>query len=100
MDITMSKYKFDGKTLKYGGSTIANVSGNNIRKGSGSITEGNIRNDQIRKGSGSLVIANVKGKDIRQGSGSTKIGTLDDVDKVIEGPGGITKAALWVLFIR
>lgn len=96
----MSKYKFDGKTLKFGSTTIANVSGNNIRKGSGSSTQGNIRNDQIRMGSGSSVIANVKGKDIRQGSGSSKIGTLADVDKVIEGPGGITKAALWVLFVK
>jgi hypothetical protein len=31
----MSRYKFDGKTLKLGGTTIANVSGNNIRKGTG-----------------------------------------------------------------
>jgi hypothetical protein len=96
----MSKYKFDGRNLKFGSSTIANVSGNNIRKGSGSSTEGNIRNDQIRKGSGSNVIANVRGRDIRQGSGSSKIGTMDDVDKAIEGPGGITKAALWVLFVK
>lgn len=96
----MSKYKFDGRSLKLGSSTIANVSGNNIRKGSGSSTEGNIRNDQIRQGSGSSVIANVRGRDIRQGSGSSKIGTMDDVDKVIEGPGGITKAALWVLFVK
>jgi single-stranded DNA-binding protein len=96
----MSKYKFDGKMLKFGGSTIANVSGNNIRKGSGSSVEGNIKNDQIRKGSGSSVIANVSGRDIRQGTGSSKIGTMDDVDKVIEGPGGITKAALWILFVK
>lgn len=96
----MSKYKFDGKTLKLGSTTIANVSGNSIRKGSGSNTEGNIKNDQIRMGLGSNVIANVKGRDIRQSSGSTKIGTMDDVDKVIEGPGGISKAALWVLFVK
>lgn len=96
----MSKYRFDGKTLKFGSRTIANVSGDRIRKGSGSSTEGNIRNDQIRQGSGSKVIANVRGRDIRQGSGSSKIGTMDDVDKAIEGPGGVTKAALWVLFVK
>ncbi len=96
----MSRYKFDGKYLKYGSKTIANVSGDNIRKGSGSITEANIRNDQIRKGSGSTVLANVRGRDIRQGSGSSKIGTMDDVDKAIEGPGGTTKAALWILYVK
>jgi hypothetical protein len=96
----MSKYRFDGKTLKFGSTIIANVSGNNIRKGTGSTTEGNIRSDQIRKGTGSTVIANVRGRDIRQGTGSSRIGTMDDVDKAIEGPGGVTKAALWVLFVK
>ena len=32
----MAKYKFDGKYLKQGGTTIANVSGDRIRKGTGS----------------------------------------------------------------
>lgn len=96
----MSKYKFDGKTLKFGSKTIANISGDKIRKGSGSSVEANIRNEQIRKGSGSSVLANVRGRDIRQGSGSSKIATMDDVDKAIEGPGGTTKAALWFLYVK
>jgi hypothetical protein len=38
--------------------------------------------------------------DIRQGSGSTRIATMKDVDSAIEGPGKITKAALWFYFVR
>ncbi len=34
----MGKFKFDGKYLKEGGRTIANVSGDRIRKGTGSST--------------------------------------------------------------
>ncbi len=96
----MAKYKFDGTNLKDGGKTIANVKGNNIRKGTGSHVIGNIRGDHIRQGSGSSVIFNVRGDDIRQGSGSSKIATMKDVEKAIDGPGKIVKAALWVLCCR
>jgi molybdopterin-binding protein len=96
----MSKYKFDGKNLKLGGTTIANVSGNSIRSGSGSSTIGNISGDNIREKSGSKVLANVKGTDVRLGSGSSRIATFADIDKVLEGPGGTLKAALWFLCIR
>jgi hypothetical protein len=96
----MADYKFDGKNLKHRGTTIANVSGDRIRKGAGSSTVANIKDDRIREGTGSNVIANVKGMDIRQGSGSTRIATMKDVDSAIEGPGKITKAALWFYFVR
>jgi len=96
----MSKYRFDGRVLKFGGKTIANVSGNKIRKGTGSNTEANISGDKIRQGTGSNTLANVRGRDIRSGTGSTKIATMDDVDKAIDGPGGVTKAALWFLYVR
>jgi hypothetical protein len=93
-------FKFDGRYLKDGGTTIANVSGNQIRKGTGSITVANIKDDVVRKGSGSTALINMKGTDIRSGSGSMKVGTMRDVDKAIDGPGGITKAALWFLFVK
>ena len=96
----MSQYKFDGKYLKRGGTTIANVSGNNIRKGTGSTSVANIRGDNVRQGTGSTVIMNVKRDDIRQGSGSTKVARMKDVHKAIDGPGGVTLAALWYCFIR
>ena len=96
----MADYRFDGSRLKHRGSTIANVSGDKIRRGSGSSTVANIKGDSIRDGSGSKTMANVKGSDIRQGSGSSRIGTMKDVDNAIDGPGGVTKAALWFYFVR
>ena len=41
----MARYKFDGTRLKSGGSTIANVRGDRICRGSGSTTICNIRDE-------------------------------------------------------
>ena len=79
----MANYKFDGRNLKQGSTTIANVSGNNIRKGSGS-----------------SVLCNVSGDKIRQGSGSSTIAKMSDVRRAIDGPGGVTLAALWFSCVR
>ena len=43
---------------------------------------------------------NIKGDDIRQGSGASKIAKMKDIRKQIDGPGGVTLAALWYCFIR
>ena len=96
----MAQYKFDGKNLKRGGTTIANVSGKYIRKGSGSSSVANISGNNVRQGSGSSTIMNVSGDYIRQGSGSSTIAKMNDVRKQIDGPGGVTLAALWYCFIR
>lgn len=93
-------YKFDGKKFKYRGKTLANVSGDRIREGTGSKTLANIRDNKVRKGTGSSTLFNVRGRDVREGTGSRRIAQLSDIDKKIDGPGGITKAALWYLFIR
>jgi len=96
----MSKYKFDGTSLKDGMKTIANVKGNQIREGSGMKVVANIKDDNIREGSGMKILFNVKGDDIRQGSGMSKIATMKDVSKDIEGPGKTIKAALWLFYCR
>jgi hypothetical protein len=96
----MAKYKFDGKILKEGGKTVANVNGNEVREGSGSRVIGNIKGDEIRQGNGSVVLFNVNGDEIRQGNGSKKIGSMKDVGAAIEGPGKVVKAALWVICCR
>ena len=96
----MANYKFDGRNLKQGSNTIANVSGNSIRKGSGSSTVCNISGNNIRQGSGSSTLYNVSGDNISQGSGSSTIAKMNDVRKAIDGPGGITLAALWFCFVR
>ena len=96
----MAQYKFDGKYLKRGGSTIANVSGNKIRKGSGGSTVANISGNKIRQGTGGSTLCNISGNNIRQGTGGSRIATMRDVRKQIDGPGGVTLAALWYCFIR
>jgi len=96
----MASYKFDGTYLKDGSKVIANVKGTDIREANGSHVIANIKVDDIREGSGSKVLFNVKGDDIRQGSGTSKIGTMKDVDKAIDGPGKVIKAALWVMCCR
>ena len=96
----MAAYKFDGTKLKRGGTTIANVSGYRIRKGTGSTAVANIAGDRIRQGTGSTVMANVSGDRIRLGTGSTTIGSMKDAQKAIDGPGGVTLAALWFCFVR
>ena len=96
----MAQYKFDGKYLKRGGTTIANVNGKNIRKGSGGSTVANISGDKVRQGSGGSTLINVSGDNIRQGSGGSTIAKMRDVRTQIDGPGGVTLAALWYCFIR
>lgn len=96
----MAKYKFDGKYLKYNGSIIANVNGYKIRKGNGSSTVANIQGNKVRQGNGSSTMLNVSGENIRQGSSSSSIAKMKDIRKLIDGPGGITLAALWYCFIK
>lgn len=93
-------FKYDGKYLKNRGSTIANIRENKICKGTGSSVIANIKDDEVREGTGSKELINLRGTDIRSGNGSSRIGTMRDVDKAIDGPGGITKAALWFLFVK
>ena len=96
----MANYKFDGKVLKSGGKIIANVIGNNIRKGSGGSVVANIKGDKVREGSGGSILFNLRGTDIRKGSGGSILATMKDVEKAIDGHGGITLAALWYCFVR
>ncbi len=96
----MADYKFDGKNLRHRNTTIANVSGDKIRKGTGGTTVANIKGDKICERTGGNTLANVKGSDIRHGTGGSRIATMKDVDNAIDGPGGVTKAALWYMFVR
>ena len=97
----MSKYKFDGIVLKDGSKVIATVKGDKIHEGTTSKVIANIRDDRIRQGSGSTVLFNIHGDDISQGTSlGSKVATMKDVDKAIEGPGKVVKAALWLLFCR
>ena len=96
----MAQYKFDGKKLKKGGKTIANVKGVHIRESNGVTVIGNISGSKIKKGKGGAVLFNVSGDNICKGGGGFKIATMKDVDKAIDGPGHMVKAALYVLCVR
>ena len=95
--------KFDGSKLKDRSKTAANVRGDRIYDGSGSSKcLVNIRNDRIYEGSGSSkCIANLRRDKLYEGSGSSRtIATMKDIDKAIDGLGGVTKAALWIAKVR
>ena len=49
---------------------------------------------------GNISIQNISGNNIRQGSGSTTIAKMSDVRRAIDGPGGVTLAALWYCLVR
>ena len=95
----MAKYKFDGDKLKLGSKIIANVKGDKIRNGNTSSIIANIKGDKIRDKNGSSTMFNLRGNDIRKGNGSSRIATMREVDGAIDGPGGITKAALWLYLV-
>ena len=77
--------KFDGKSLKDGSKTIANVRGDKIYEGS----------------SNSNCLANVRSGKLYEGSSNSRtLTTMKDIDKAIDGTGGTTKAALWIAKVR
>lgn len=91
-------YKFDGRYLRNkSGSRIAEVDGKNIRNEKGSLI-GKIDGKHIRDFRGNK-IAEYDGQYIRDASGK-RIGEMKDVKKDIDGVGGITLVALWLLFVR
>ena len=94
----MSDYKLDGDYLKdRRGIKIGRIDGKHIRDGKGSMV-GRIDGKHIRDSHG-IKIADFDGIDIRDKRG-VKIGTIDDVHKSINGVGGISLVALWILFVR
>jgi hypothetical protein len=82
-----AKYKFDGTKLieKNRSTTIANVRGDKIHKGSSS---------------GAPPVANVRYDWLCSGSSSSRICKMKDIHNEIEGPGEAIKAALWWYFVK
>ena len=95
--------KFDGKNLKDGSRTIANVRGDKIYEGIvNSKCLVNVRGDKIYEGIGnSKCLANVRSGKLYEGIGNSRtLTTMKDIDKAIDGTGGTTKAALWIAKVR
>lgn len=90
-------YKFDGSRLICKGAKIGSIDGANIRDSHGSRV-GTIDGRNIRDAHGSKV-AEFDGQNIRDSHG-VRIGTMHDVNNAIDGHGGISLVALWLLFVR
>ena len=93
----MADYKFDGKELRCRGSKVGVVDGKYIRDSHGSKI-GEIGDKYIRDSHGSK-LAEFDGMVVRDGHGK-RIATIDDIKKQIEGVGGVSLVALWVLLVR
>ena len=90
-------YKVDGKYLRAkNGNRIAEFDGRYFRDARGNRT-GELDGKHIRDARGNRV-AEIDGDNIRVNG--SKVGTIADVRKVIDGPGGASLAGFWILFIR
>jgi hypothetical protein len=92
-------YRFDGKDLRdASGGPVASISGNDIHDRYGS-TVGTISGSSIRDRYGST-IASFSGNNVRDEKAGRSLGSLSDVKRDIEGSGGISMVAMWVLFVH
>jgi hypothetical protein len=95
----MADYKLDGNYLRNrSGNRVAQVDGKIIRDSSGNRL-GEVDGEFIRDSRGNRV-AQFDGTYIRDGSTGNRIGEMKDVHNSIDGVGGITLVALWVLCVR
>lgn len=94
----MSDFKLVGNDLRnHSGSKVAYIDGSSIRDSHGSKVA-TIDGRNIRDSHGSKV-AEFDGENVRDSHG-TRIGILKDVQKAIDGQGGISLVALWLFFVR
>ena len=94
----MADYKFDGTTLRSrSGSRVGTIQGDTIRAANGS-RAGTIKGDEIRDSSGRR-IGKFDGDCVRDETNRSVLKDRD-LDRIIDGPGGCSKAAMWLLFVR
>jgi hypothetical protein len=95
----MAEYTFDGKQFRRSqdNTLMGEIDGNYIRDANYS-QKGQIDGNYIRDASYNI-IAQVDGDYIRDAN-NNQIGTVYNVQNIIDGPGGPSLVALWVLFIR
>jgi len=95
---TVTDYKLEGAYLKdRQGHRIGQIDGKYVRDSRG-IRVGEIAGNVIRDARG-LRVAQIDGVAIRDASGG-RIGNVDDVRELIDGPGGASLVALWLLLLR
>ena len=89
-------YKVDGKFLRKNSNKVAEFDGKTYRDASGN-RKGELDGKFIRNAAGNK-IAEIDGDTIRVNG--SKVGTMSDVRRAIDGPGGASLAGFWVLFVR
>ena len=95
----MADYTFDGKRLKKvsTGQKLGEIDRNLVRA-TNAAKLGEIEGKVIRDGHGKKVLE-FDGKNVKDDLGN-KVTTLQDIQKVIEGEGGINLVAMWNFFVR
>jgi hypothetical protein len=94
----MAEFAFDGKTLrKSSGQKMGEIDRTSIRAWNSSLLGGIDRNN-IRDARGKK-IAEFDGKVLKDDLGN-KLITLEEIQKVIDGEGGINLAAMWYFFVK
>ncbi len=94
----MSEFKLAGNDLRnHIGSKVAYIDGSSIRDSHGSKVA-TVDGRNIRDSHGSKV-AEFDSENIRDSHGA-RIATIKDVQKAIDGQGGISLVALWLFFVR
>jgi hypothetical protein len=96
--LIVAEFKFDGKVLRSkSGSRVAETDGKYVRDSHGRRI-GEFDGKTIRDDHGGRV-ADFDGEVIRSSSGS-RLAIIADVRKAIDGTGGISLVALWLLVVR
>jgi hypothetical protein len=95
---TMAEYDFDGKRLKNrSGQKMGEIDRNSIRAWNGARL-GEIDRKNIRDAHGKKV-AEFDGKNVKDDRGNM-ITTIQEIQKIIAGEGGIFLVAMWYFFVK
>lgn len=93
----MARIRLDGNNIYEDYTRIGSLDGMEVKDSSGLVV-GRIRGNNIEDRHYNT-IARVEGNDINDNH-FNRIGRITDVRHIIDGPGGVSLAAIWVLLIR
>ncbi len=94
----MADYTFDGRWLRKSSGLKLGEIDRNLVRGVNAAKLGEIEGKNFRDGHGKKV-AEFDGKVIKDDKGK-KIISLDDISKVVDGPGGMELAAAWFFMVK
>ena len=94
----MAEYSFDGKRLKSkSGQKLGELDRNLVRAWNAAKL-GEVQGKNIRDAHGKKVLE-FDGKNVKDDTGK-RIATLQDIQKLIDGEGGIELVAMWYFFLK